>query len=281
MHHGVVFGGNRSVTCGAFGNYGNVDGNLFAGLHGDVLYFAVLRDNFAAFVDGITGGEFVPVPGDEGFDAGFFASSSKKNNIAIEASVRTLQCDEGGQVGCQHGLVVQSATAVNVAVFHDRAERVNGPAGTFGADHIHMSDQEQGTRRIGNGGAAQAGDQGAAPGRDFEKFGRDSLFFQNAGDIFCGSLFVTGRVGGVDLNELRQPNESFPRERDGVSRASRCRLRRRIWRNSLRGKGQDCRQKNKPVQQHARFAIRNRQSRPPRSTWSLIDLWASNPPTTL
>jgi len=24
MHHGVVFGGNRSVTCGAFGDYGNV-----------------------------------------------------------------------------------------------------------------------------------------------------------------------------------------------------------------------------------------------------------------
>src|SRR5712672_4486078 len=174
MHDSVVFSGNRSVTRGAFGDHGNVDGDLFACLHGDVLYFAVLGDNFAAFIDGITGGEFVPVPGDQGLDAGFsacfFVSSGQKNNIAIEASVRTLQRDEGGQVGCQHGLVVQSATAVNIAVFHDRTERVHRPAGTFGADHIHMSDQEQGARRIGNGGAAQAGDQGAAAGRDFQKF---------------------------------------------------------------------------------------------------------------
>src|SRR6267154_3405138 len=171
MHDGVVFGGNRSVACGTFGDYGNVDGNLFAGLHGDVLYFAVLGDNFAAFVDSITGSEFVPVPGDQGLDAGFsacfFVSSSKKNNIAIEASVRTLQRDEGGQVGSQHGLVVQSATAVNVTVFHDRAERVHGPAGTFGADHVHVRDQKQRARRIRNGGTAQAGNQGAAAGRDF------------------------------------------------------------------------------------------------------------------
>src|SRR6267154_2195532 len=145
MYHGVVFGGNRSVACGAFGDYGNVDGNLLAGLYGNVLGLAVFGDDFAAFVDGITGGEFVPVPGDQRFDASFSASlfirGGQKDYIPIEASTRTFHRDEG----------------------------VHRPAGTLGANDVHMSDQKQGTRRVRNGGTAQASDQGAAAGRDFQK----------------------------------------------------------------------------------------------------------------
>src|SRR6267154_4174311 len=156
MYHGVVFGGNRSVACGAFGDYGNVDGNLLAGLYGNVLGLAVFGDDFAAFVDGITGGEFVPVPGDQRFDASFSASlfirGGQKDYIPIEASARTFQCEEAGQVGSQHGLVVNGATTVHVAVLHDRAERVHRPAGTLGANDVHVSDQKQGTRRVRNGG---------------------------------------------------------------------------------------------------------------------------------
>src|SRR5713101_5718171 len=125
MHDGVVFGGKRSVTRRAFGDYRNVDGDFFAGLYGDVMGLAVLGYDFATFIDGVTGSELVPVPGDQHFDASlatcFFIRCGQKNHVTVEASVRTLQRDEGGQVGSQHGLVVNGATAVDVAVLHDRA----------------------------------------------------------------------------------------------------------------------------------------------------------------
>src|SRR6266436_466808 len=58
---------------GAFGDHGNVDGNLLAGLHGDVLYFAVLGDKFAAGYAINEGGEV-------------FAKNGKVQYVAVQAS---------------------------------------------------------------------------------------------------------------------------------------------------------------------------------------------------
>ena len=48
--------------------------------------------------------------------------------------------------------------------------------------------------------------------RALENFRRNSLAFQNIGDVFGGHDLVTRRIGGIDANQVLQPNERFALE---------------------------------------------------------------------
>jgi len=80
-----------------------------------------------------------------------------------------------------------------------------------------MRDEEKGFGGIGDGTAAEAGDYGAAAGSEIEKFGGDAFPGEDAGDVLGGSLFVAGRIGGVDLKEVDEPVLGLQREGCGVS----------------------------------------------------------------
>src|SRR5262249_60823751 len=87
VHHGIVLGGHRGVAGGAARDDVHIQRDLFAGLHGDVLHFAIFQDHVAAFVERKGGGEFVPILGDENLDAGvsegLLIVRSEKDDIAI------------------------------------------------------------------------------------------------------------------------------------------------------------------------------------------------------
>ena len=87
VHHGIIFRGYGGVSGPALGNHGDIHGHFFIRLHGHMLHLAVFHHHLPAFVDGITGGEFVPILGDERLQAGvaklLFIGCGQENDVAI------------------------------------------------------------------------------------------------------------------------------------------------------------------------------------------------------
>ena len=65
--------------------------DLFAGLHGDVLHFAVIEDDVAAFIQREARGDLVPIFGDQDFDAGvttlLFVVGGQKDHVAVQPRI--------------------------------------------------------------------------------------------------------------------------------------------------------------------------------------------------
>ena len=142
--------------------------------------FAVFHKDAAAFVDGETRGDFVPmlVHGElhAGRAVGFFVTFGEEDHVAVQARAGAFQLDEDGEICGEHAFVVNGAAPVEVAVFYDRGEGVHGPFGFVHADNIQVSHQEQRARRIGHGAGRKARDDEAAAGRAFENFRRNAFF---------------------------------------------------------------------------------------------------------
>ncbi len=211
MDDGIVFARHRGVAGGAFGDHVHICGNFFADLHADVLRLAVFQENAAAFVDGVAGGDFVPVliHGEQhaGGAVGFFIAFGEEDDVAIEVRAGAFQFDEDGEIGGEHAFVVNGAAAVEVAVFYDCGEGIFGPFGFVHADYVEVSHQEQGAGRIGHGAGGEASDDESAAGSAFENFRGDAFFGEDGGDIFCGYQFVAWGIGGVDAQQALQPAE--------------------------------------------------------------------------
>ena len=94
----------------------DVYGNFLARLHRDVLHFAVLQQNLAAFIQREPGRKLVPVFRDQNLDARvpklFFIRCRQEDYVAIQPRVRALQRDERRQIRRQHPLVVDRTAAV-------------------------------------------------------------------------------------------------------------------------------------------------------------------------
>ena len=73
------------------------------------------------------------------------------------------------------------------------------------ADYVHVGDEKKRAGGIGDGAAAEAGDDGTAAGCEIENVGWDALLGENAGDVFCGGLFVARGIRGVDLDQINEP----------------------------------------------------------------------------
>ena len=195
----------------AGGNHVNIDGNFFTRLHGHVLHFAVFLRVVATFVDDVTCGDLVPVFFDGHFHsvyaAGFLVAFGEVDHVAIEAGAGTFQRNEHGEIRDRHRFVVDGAAAIQIAVFHDGAEGIDGPFCFVDADDIEMAHQQESARRIGHGSCGKPRDEESAAGRGFDNLAVDAFVLKNVCDVFCGDEFVAGRVGGVDANQTFEPSE--------------------------------------------------------------------------
>ena len=133
--------------------------------------------------------------------------SASKNNVAIQARAGAFESDEHGEIRGQHAFIVDRAAAVDVAVFDHAAEGIDGPFRFIHADDIEMGHQNQCARRIGKRAGIETRDEKAAARRAFENFERNIFLLQHAADIFCGDELVARRIGGVDANQILQPDE--------------------------------------------------------------------------
>ena len=109
--------------------------------------------------------------------------------------------------GDRHRLVVNGASAVEIAVLHDGAEGIDGPFGFVDADDIEVAHEQESARWIGHGGGRKARDEKSAAGRGLENLGGNAFVLKNVCDIFCGDEFVAGRVGGIDADQTLEPSE--------------------------------------------------------------------------
>src|ERR1700721_16377 len=147
MDDRILPGRHGSMAAPASDGETHVYGNLFAGLQGDVLHLAVFpEDDFAAFVQGKTRGDFVPILLDEHLDAGvaelLLVGSAQENDVAIDVYVAALEGDERGEIRGEHAFVVEGAAAPDVAVLDDATEGIHGPFSAVHADNIHVGDQQ-------------------------------------------------------------------------------------------------------------------------------------------
>src|SRR6202034_2830732 len=213
MRYRIIFARNRSVARSSRRDYIHVNGNLLGGLHADVLNLSVLQDGVATFIKRKARGNFVPMffygEFHSEFSAGLFVTFGEKNHVAVQSRLRALQCNKDCKIRGQHSFVVNRAPSVKVAVFYYGGERVHGPFGFIDADHIQMSHQEQRTRRVGHGAGGKACDQESAARGALEDFRWNSFAFQDIGNVFGGYDLVTRRIGGIDANQVLEPNERF------------------------------------------------------------------------
>ena len=80
----------------------DVCGHFLARLHADVLDFAILHEDVAAFVDGKSRRKLVPVFRDERADAGVAASlfigRRQEDYVAVQMCIGPLQVNEHRQI---------------------------------------------------------------------------------------------------------------------------------------------------------------------------------------
>ena len=159
------------------------------------------------------GGDFVPVFFDGEFHARSPPSSSSPSARKITSRFRRaperFSCDEHGEICGEHAFVVNRAAAVEVAVLHDAAERIDGPLRFVHADDVEVGHQQQGAARVRHGARREPRHQETAAGRALENFGVDAFLVEDARQIFRGHEFVSGRIRGVDSDQILQPAEGF------------------------------------------------------------------------
>ena len=237
MGHRIVLQRYGCVAGSPLCNHGDIHRHFFACLHCHVLHFPVFDKNVSAFVDGIFGRDLVPIFRDEYSDAriarAFFIVRGQKNHVAVQARICTLQSDERGQVRCQHSFVVHGATAINVPVLCHCAERIDRPFRAFHAYNIHVRNQQQCLRWIGEGRAGQPRHQSAPPRLEWQQFRLNSLFLQNPRKIFRGGFFIPWWICRVDFDQIGQPPCCFPCKCGRIGELPTClrRSRRRHARN--------------------------------------------------
>ena len=206
LRHGAVPRGSRR-------GHRDVVGHFFAGLDADVLHLAVFHHHAAAFVERVGAGNLVPIFLDGHLDAGraalFFVIGGQKNDVAREPRVGALELDHRGDVGGEHGLVVDRAAAVHVAVANVRREGIHGPLFRIHADRVLVRDQQQGIRRVGKRAGLQARDDDAPPRSHFQHFVRDAFFLENGGNIFCDRGLIARRIHGIDADHVAEPALGF------------------------------------------------------------------------
>src|ERR1700752_284266 len=176
----------------------DADRNFLASLHGHVLYFAAFENVVSAFVESITSSNLVPVFFDRHFHpvraAGFLVAFRKVDHVAIEASVGAFQRDEYREVSDRHPLVVNGASAIQIAILYDGAEGINSPLRFVDADHVEMAHQQQSARWIGHGACGEPRDEESTAGRRLDNLRVDAFVLKNVCDISCGYEFVTRRI---------------------------------------------------------------------------------------
>ena len=196
--------GKRAVPGGPRGNHHDVVGHFFAGLHADVLHLAVLHDHPAALIEGVGAGDLVPIFLDGHLDAGraalFFIVRGEKKDVACQARSAALELNHGGEVGGQHGLVVDRSTPVQIAVANGCREGIHGPFLYIHADRILVRDEQKRIGRIGKRAGLQARNYNAPPRGHFQHFVRDALFLKYGGNIFCDFGLIARRIYRIDAD---------------------------------------------------------------------------------
>ena len=168
-------------------------------------------NNVAAFIDGVSAGDLVPVFFRRELHAEFaavlFVAFGEENHVAVEPRSGTLQSDQDGEIRDGHALVVNRAAAIEIVVLDHRAKGVDGPLGFVDAHHIQVTHEQKRARRVGHGAGRKARDDESAPRNAFENLRMDSFLVEDAGDIFRGDEFVARRIYGIDADEVLQPIE--------------------------------------------------------------------------
>ena len=127
-------------------HYGHIDWHFFTGLHCKILHLAILYRNFAAFIQRITGGKFIPVLRNQYLDAGlpalFLIAGRQENHVAIQMQVGALQRDECGQIRRQHSFIVDRAAAIQITVLHRGRKRIDRPFRFIHAHDVHVRHQQ-------------------------------------------------------------------------------------------------------------------------------------------
>src|SRR5476649_1951044 len=142
-------GRQRAVAAlvGDFQAEGQVD--FFAGLDGHELRLALLQRGLAAVgIDGHAGVDQRPVFLEQpvhavGVAAGLLVGRVGDDDVAPRHEALLLQAHDGGQHGGVLAQHVDAAAAVQPAVLFGQRERVVGPVGALGLDHVEVADVEQ------------------------------------------------------------------------------------------------------------------------------------------
>ena len=170
----------------------------------------------AAFRHGEFGVDLSEVLADHEVDAdaghvGLFTRFGEEDHVAIELHAEALQHQHGHQVRGQHRLVILAAPSPDVAVLHDRAERVDGPLLALHADDIGVGENQQG------------------PPRPVALEPRDEV---GAGGIECECLVGMPSASSTFLSSRRPGFRGRPSYRAGPGRGSARRISGRSFSQS-------------------------------------------------
>ena len=149
MNQRVVHPRRGAVTGSASGHQSHARGQLFGRTDVDPSDMCALDGRAAAFGHGEFGVNLGEVLAHHEVDAdasriGFFARFGEEDHVAIQLDAQALQHQHRDEIGGQHRLVVLAAASPDVAVLHDRAERIHGPLLALHADHVGMGQNQQG-----------------------------------------------------------------------------------------------------------------------------------------
>ncbi len=127
MGHRIVFSRHEAWPEVPLAITSTLTANFLARLDAHILNLAVRHHNVAAFIDGVSAGDLVPVFFRREFHAVLaavlFVALREENHVAVEPRSGTLQRDQHGQIRDGHSLVVIRAAPIEIIVFDHRAER--------------------------------------------------------------------------------------------------------------------------------------------------------------
>src|SRR3974377_1385311 len=152
MYDGIFFGRSRRVPGFTGRGHRNVDGDLFAGLDGDIEYLAVFQHHTPTLVDGKDRGNLVPILWNHHLEAGvaelLFIGRCEEYHVPVDVNIAALERDERREISSHHAFVVNRSAAPQVAVLDNAAERVGGPLALVHTDHVHVGHEQERFRRV-------------------------------------------------------------------------------------------------------------------------------------
>ena len=169
----------------------------------DVTHVAVARNRAATFGQTILSRDLIPMILDHVVDTEprgpLLASLGEKDHVPVEFDLGAVQQQHQHQGGCHIVFVIECSTTVHVAVFHNGAERIDGPVLRLHADHIRVTHDQYRLLAPVTGNTC---DKIGARRIEREKIRRNTSLRQHALKIGRRFRFVARWVTGIHANQI-------------------------------------------------------------------------------
>ena len=185
-------------------------GDFFGRLDTAVLDFSACAHDATAFGETELGVDFSEMFAHHKLDAelhgSFFAGLGQENHVAVERQLAAFQKQHRHERSGDVVLIVHGAAAVDVAVGACGGKRRMFPLLGVDVDDIGVAHEEERALRAV---AADASDEVGPIGVDGEDFRLDPFGFEDAFEIVHRGPFASGRVAGVEAQEILKMFKRF------------------------------------------------------------------------